>query len=131
MRTCSYCGAKYQDNMLRCPIDHTSLVPESVAPSPASATASDPKQVLYEFTPLSPEDRQKDFVTLVTCGTLVSADMVVSRLRAAGISAFIPDECLMQTIGFNLNTFGYVRVQTTPNDYERARELLSEHNEDV
>jgi hypothetical protein len=124
MRTCSYCGAEYPDDVLQCPVDHTSLVAESAAPASASPAASDPQRPLYEFTPLPPEDRQKDFVTLLRCGTLVSADMVVSRLRAAGIEAFIPDECLMQTIGFNLNTFGYVRVQTTPNDYERAKALL-------
>jgi len=64
-------------------------------------------------------------VTLVTCGTLVSADMVVCKLRAAGIAAFIPDEFLMQNVGFNVNTFGYVRVQVAPNDYDTAKAVLS------
>lgn len=57
--------------------------------------------------------------------------MIVSRLRSAGITAFIPDEYLMQTIGFNLNTFGYVRIQTTPRDYERARALLEDQKSEV
>jgi len=61
---------------------------------------------------------QQDFVTLVTCDTLASADMVVCKLRAAGIEAFIPDESVMQTFGFNFTTFGYVRVQVAPKDHE-------------
>jgi len=30
----------------------------------------------------------------------------------------------MQMIGWNLNTFGYVRVQVTPKDFEAGRALL-------
>ncbi len=51
--------------------------------------------------------------------------MVVCKLRAAGIAAFIPDEFLMQTIGFNVNTFGYVRVQVAPKDHDAAKAVLS------
>ena len=128
MRTCSYCGADLQDDVIECPIDHTPLVADSIA---AAASGPSPDQPTYQFAPLSPQDSQKDFVTLVTCETLGSADMIVSRLRSAGIAAFIPDEYLMQTIGFNLNTFGYVRIQTTPRDYERARALLEDRKSQV
>jgi hypothetical protein len=62
---------------------------------------------------------------LTTCGKLAEADLVVSQLRAAGIEAFIPDEFLMQNISFNLNTYGYVRVQVRQQDYAAAKELLS------
>ena len=55
----------------------------------------------------------------------MAADIVVGRLQAAGISAFLPDENLMQTIGWNFNTFGYVRVQVSPNDYDAAKTLLT------
>jgi len=64
-------------------------------------------------------------VTLVTCGTLLSADMVVCKLRAAGVEAFIPDKMVMQTVAFNFNTFGYVRVQVSPKDYNAAKAVLS------
>ena len=64
-------------------------------------------------------------MTLVKCGTLVAADMIVTRLRAAGIEAFLPDEFLMQSVGWNLNTFGYVRVQVSPKDYDSAKNLLA------
>ena len=55
----------------------------------------------------------------------MAADIVVGRLQAAGISAFLPDENLMQAIGWNFNTFGYVRVQVSPNDYDAAKALLT------
>ncbi len=74
---------------------------------------------------LPAEDRQKDLVTLVSCRTLGEADMVVSRLRAEGIDAFLPDESLMQVVGWNFNTYGYVRVQIAPKDYDAARDLLA------
>ncbi len=125
MRRCSYCGAEYSDDVAECSIDHTPLIESIAALATAPAASSEPERPEYEFAPLSPADRQKDLVTLVRCRTLVEADLIVSRLRAAGIEAFTPDECLMQTMGFNLNTFGYVRVQVTPQDYDSARDLLS------
>lgn len=126
MKTCSYCGAEYPNDITECPNDHTSLVESPALSSPVSSPASGSQGPLYAFAPLSPEDREKDFVTLMTCETLVIADMVASRLRAAGIETFIPDENLMQTIGFNLNTFGYVRIQIAPKDYEKAKAVLEE-----
>jgi Putative prokaryotic signal transducing protein len=125
MNKCPYCGAEYADDVLECPIDHTPLVEPKVKTAPAASPRAESDQAEYKFAPTSAADRQRDLVTLVKCGTLVEADLVVSRLRAAGIQAFIPDECLMQNIGFNLNTFGYVRVQVAPQDYEAAGNLLS------
>jgi hypothetical protein len=67
---------------------------------------------------------QMDLVTLLTCRTLLEAQMIVSQLGGAGISAFVPDEFLMQAVSWNLITFGYVRVQVSPKDYELAKEFL-------
>ena len=67
---------------------------------------------------------QNDLVVLMTCRTLLEADMIVGRLDAAGITAFIPDQFLMQTIAWNLNTYGFVRVQVSPSDYEAAKNFL-------
>lgn len=131
MNKCSYCGAVYADDVLECPIDHTPLVEQQAAPAPVSTPVPEPDRPDYEFVPSSAAERQQDLVTLVRCGTLLAADLVVSRLRAARIEAYIPDECLMQTIGFNLNTFGYVRVQVAPHDYERAKDLLSAPDRDA
>ena len=47
-------------------------------------------------------------------------------LESNGIETFIPDQHLMQAIGFNLNTYGYVRIQVRRKDYANAKELLSE-----
>ncbi len=66
-----------------------------------------------------------DLVTLVRCGSLISADLIASRLRAEGIETFIPDQSLVQTMGYNLNAVGYVRVQVSPTDYDRARDIIS------
>ena len=120
MKKCSYCGAEYPDDAVECAIDRTPLKPPG-NPPPAPALPERPE---HFFPALSGEDRQKDLVTIMTCGTLQAADAVVSRLRAAGIEAFLPDESLMQVIGWNLNTYGYVRVQIAPRDYDEAKDLL-------
>ncbi|MGP8201233.1 MAG: hypothetical protein ACLQU4_17220 [Limisphaerales bacterium] len=125
MKTCSYCGAKYPDDMPQCPIDHEALSPNQAAPAPDSPPASQSQQDAFEFSTLTPEQRQQDLVTLVSCRTLLSADMVVCKLRATGVEAFIPDKMLMQTVAFNFNTFGYVRVQVAPKDYDAAKAVLS------
>jgi hypothetical protein len=70
-----------------------------------------------EFEPLAAEDRNNDLVTLMRCRTLLEADMIVARLESANISAFIPDEFLMQAISWNVNTYGYVRIQVSPRPY--------------
>ena len=43
---------------------------------------------------------------------------------ATGIYAFIPDQFLMQAVMWNLNTYGYVRVQVSPKEYAAAKEFL-------
>jgi len=104
-----------------CAIDHTPFEQPVEPPPPPK-----PKEVEYSFPQLSPQDRERDFVTLAGCANLPAADVIISRLQTAGIEAFIPDESLMQVMGGNLNAFGYVRVQIAPKDYDAARELLSD-----
>jgi hypothetical protein len=122
MKTCSYCGAEYPDDAVMCTIDHTTFErPPAESPKPEF----EPKQPEYRFPILSAEDRQKDFVTLATCATLPTADLIVGRLKAAGIEASIPDESLV-TVSGGCPAFGFARVLIAPKDYDAARELLSD-----
>jgi hypothetical protein len=120
MKKCSYCGAEYPDEAAMCTIDHTPFE------SPAEPQKSEPKRPEYRFPLLSAEERERDFVTLVTCATLPAADVIVGRLEAAGIEASIPDESLMNVMGGGLAAFGFVRVQVASKDYDAARELLGD-----
>jgi hypothetical protein len=112
MKTCPYCGAEYPDDTVECAIDHTPFE------RPTASLESNPPD----------NDQRDDLVTLVTCDTLVKADLVVSRLQAAGIETFLPDEHLMQTVAWNVNTYGYVRVQVARKDYDAAKALLAEND---
>jgi len=96
-------------------VDDADLVNSPVEVSPPN----------MEFEPLAAEDRKNDLATLIRCRTLLEADMIVARLESANIPAFIPDEFLMQAISWNVNTYGYVRVQVSPDDYDAAKEFLS------
>ena len=127
MKKCSYCGAEYPNDAVMCAIDHTRFECPSEPPLPPETirTEPEPKRPEYDFAPLSEAVKQKDLVTVVSCRTLMEADMVVSRLQAAGIYAFLPDVSLMQVVGWNFNTYGYVRVQIAPKDYDAARDLLA------
>jgi hypothetical protein len=148
MKHCAYCGKENDDAAVYCqecgtdgfkesaPADKAAASvepgPESVEPE---AELASPESELgsagLEFLTPTPREMAGDVVNLLTCRTLGEADMLVARLETAGIPAFIPDQFLMQNIGFNLNTFGYVRIQVSPKDYEAAKELLSGTGQDA
>jgi hypothetical protein len=75
--------------------------------------------------PPPPMEEPEQLVTLATCEKLADADLMVSKLDSAGIEAFIPDAMLMQAIGFNLNTYGFVRVQVRAQDLASARAVIA------
>jgi 4-amino-4-deoxy-L-arabinose transferase-like glycosyltransferase len=67
---------------------------------------------------------QADWVTITTCQSIAEADLLASDLRAAGFEVLIPDEAVMQNAAWNLNTYGYLRVQVHAKDLTEARGLL-------
>ena len=108
MKTCTYCGRECDDNAGHC------------SGCGQDEFKSDPAAGETQFT-----NEDSDLVTLTTCPKLEDADVVVSRLAAAGIDSFIPDENEMQNSGIDRNALGQVRVQVRPHDYASARELLA------
>ena len=109
MKVCSYCGRENENTALRCQECGTEEFNVTAAPAKAGMPGLDPEEEL---------------VTLTSTERLADADLILSRLAAADIEGFIPDQFLMQTVGFNLNTFGYVRVQVRRKDLEAAKELI-------
>ena len=127
MKNCAYCGKENEEDAVycrECGTDGFKKLPS--ADKPPEPVASEPEFVStkLEFLTPTPQEMEMDLVNLARCRTLGEADLLVARLEAAGIPAFIPDQFLMQNIGFNLNTYGYVRIQVSPKDYEVAKELL-------
>ena len=121
MKLCAYCGHENDETALQCRECGTEEFKDSNATSASGEGAGQKLQ----FADLAPREMQNELVTLVRCRTLSEADMIVSQLEAAGIPAFIPDQFLMQLAAFNENTFGFVRVQVSPQSYDAAKELLS------
>lgn len=50
--------------------------------------------------------------------------MIRGALKAQAIETFLPDELLMQTVAWNLNTFGFVRIQVAREDLNAAQSAL-------
>ena len=125
MKTCAYCGRENDDDAALCSecgtADFKGTNREVTPPTSTTESAQPSEQA---FVPLTPADMLKDLVVLTRCRTLMEAEMLVSRLDSTGIYAFIPDQFLMQAVTWNLNTYGYVRVQVSPKDYAAAKEFL-------
>jgi hypothetical protein len=124
MDVCTYCGRENRENAALCPqcgkAEFQSTTPPEFREMPVSKSKSE-----IEFVPIDGSEAENDFVTILRCRTLLEADIIVSRLESAGIQAFIPDQFLMQTISWNVNTYGFVRLQVRPSDYAAAKEFLS------
>jgi len=127
MKFCAYCGRENDDEATHCRECGTEAPKTPPIKAVSSAVPEIPQrkpEPALEFRTLTPQEMKMDFVTLTNCRTLSEADMIVGELGSAGISAFIPDEFLSQAISWNLNTYGYVRVQVAPKDYESAKMFL-------
>jgi hypothetical protein len=116
MKHCSYCGAEYPDDVVDCPIDHESLVGQSVAPE----TQLDK----YEIPPASSTQRKDDWVTILTPHGNYEAYLVFNRLKVSGMRVRVN----RSVIGGGMYTNTMVFVQVHVADYDAARELLNAGN---
>lgn len=122
---CGWCGRQNPPGTINCHECGTPLErPKDQLVSPAKVAAS--QRARWTFRTLTPDEEKLDLVTLLTCQSVVEADVVVAQLESIGISAFIPDEFVAQAMAWNANAFGFVRVQVSPKDYERAKDFLFE-----
>jgi hypothetical protein len=128
MKKCANCGRENDESAVHCSECGTGLTAAKAAPpNPEdSVPAPEPTKPKYQIRPLSPEEAKLDLVTIVSCPTLVDADMVVSELEAAGIKALIPDEFLAETWAYGLGSLGFVRVQVSPQDYDAAKDIIED-----
>ena len=127
MKNCADCGKVNDDDAVYCRECGTEFEKPAPAKKLAEPVTPEPEfePVKLEFMTPTPQEMKMDLVNLIRCRTLGEADLLVAHLETAGIPAFIPDQFLMQNVGFNLNTYGYVRIQVSPKDYEAAKEVLS------
>lgn len=64
--------------------------------------------------------------TIATFGHRQDADLACSRLEAAGIPVFCPDESIGGFVGYEGPMVAGVRLQVNDADAERALELLKD-----
>src|SRR6266849_1805953 len=114
MKLCAYCGHENDETALQCRECGTEEFKSSSATSASDESAGQQ----WQFADFAPREMQNDLVTLVTCRTLLEADMIVGMLEADGIPALVPDQCLMQLAASSPNAFGVVRVQVSPQSYD-------------
>ena len=121
---CPRCG-----NSLWFVKDVCSFCKSALGPPPRAASkAPQPLDLSAEADPVPPDGG--DLVTLVKCATLGEADAIRTQLEASDITSFLPDEALMQTIAWNVNAYGFIRVQVGSQDYQAAQEVLACMSED-
>jgi hypothetical protein len=121
--TCEWCGRENSAEAVTCHECGTPIRSQK-AEAKIRPTIPKPQKARWAFRTLTPQEMKLDLVILLTCRSIVEADVIVGQLESIGISAFIPDEFLAQTMAWNLNAFGYVRVQVSPKDYEQAKDFL-------
>jgi hypothetical protein len=129
MKRCAYCGRENADQATQCrECGSADLKPaeDAVAAEQGRAQAepSLPARVLEKIEVRPPAETEGALVTLVTCGTLGEADLIVSDLESVGIGAFIPDQFAVQNFSLP-GVLGSVRVQVAAHDFAAAQEFLN------
>jgi len=113
IKHCPYCGAKYSDDIIKCPIDEQPLVRPSVVPSHIAQINKPGKNISPAPT----------WVTILTPKNNFEADIVMGRLYAAGIRARLD----RSEIGGWKGRITFVDVQVRAQDHDAAKELLKDN----
>ena len=101
-----------------CPFCKAALTPTEESPSAINRLLHGPG-VPEE----SPSDKE-NLVILVTCESPAEATAIHNRLAAAGIKATLPDEDVMQSMGWDVNTGSCISILVAAGDYEAAQQVL-------
>jgi ribosomal protein L40E len=106
MKKCPYCGHENVNEARECLICHANL--------DATAPPRDPQ----------PDDPALDMRVVANFANVVDADVFKTRLEAAGIDAFIPEEYTPNILWTAItNPLEGVTVRVAAKDYEAARDL--------
>lgn len=113
MKTCSYCGRENEDAVSFCSGCGQSF---SAPPAPLESKV-DPRLVDPALAP----------VAVATFHSLTEAELLLSRLQAAGIEAYIPEEYTSDVFS-GVIPFELVTVRVAAKDYEDAKAVVEDRN---
>jgi hypothetical protein len=125
MKICAYCGRENDESAAscrECGTDEFGIMAPPEVGAKQETVSTDP----YQARTLTAEQRKQTFAVLERCRTLDDASLLVARLKAVNIDAFVPDEALFSTLAWNANAYGFVRVSVPTEQYESASEFLTE-----
>lgn len=71
-----------------------------------------------------------DMKNLATFETPIEAQLLLSRLQAVGITGCMRDEQVVSANLFSSHAFGSVKVDVAEEDYEKARSVLAQGEND-
>jgi hypothetical protein len=124
MKTCAYCGRGNDDRAPHCCECGTSAF-RSAEPKPPAKVAQPTAFPKFELRQLSAEERTQAFAVIHNSMVAEEAEVLVSRLIAAGIHASIANNALTETFSGSVNTRDFIRVQVPTKEFDAACELLA------
>ena len=131
MKTCPYCGAKYPNDVQKCPIDQeTTVEPTAAISQQVEMQSMQQSEHGYDFLPPTTGAQSDEWIPLleVEPSSSVKNIMLVERLLAHGISARIYTTNLAGGWNGKVNV---THLQIHAKNYEAAKEFLGEEKRKV